>query len=219
VGHWDAGDASSYPGSGTDWFDLTANANDGVLTNGPVYSSVGGDHIEFDGDNDYMNLGLIDSSNPLSLAGATAFSIEFWFNPAASGDDFQRLIDKGSGGVSSGGYGVLLRPSIGQLILSINGGSFAPSPPLYAGWSQIVISRDLSNKLYFYQNTFAFSSGASFSRAIPSTTTTMRVGTWAALSGREFNGQLGCFRVYNKQLSPSEIQLNYDQLKGRYGLS
>ena len=218
VGHWDAGDANSYPGSGTDWFDLTANSNDGTLVNGPAYSTTGGAHIEFDGDNDRMDLGSIDSSNPLSLASLPTFTLEFWINPDASGDDFQRFLDKGSSGVSVGGYGVLLRPSLGAVLLTINGSSTGTILPTYSGWSQVIIKREATNNIRFYQNASMFASGVD-ATAIPTTTATMRVGTWAALSGREYKGKIGCLRIYNKDLSPSEIQLNYDQIKGRYGLS
>jgi hypothetical protein len=50
----DAGNASSYPGSGTTWTDLTVNGRNGTLTNGPTYSSADGGSIVFDGSNDYV---------------------------------------------------------------------------------------------------------------------------------------------------------------------
>ena len=50
----DAGNASSYPGSGTNWNDLSGNGRNGTLTNGPTYSATNGGSIVFDGTNDYV---------------------------------------------------------------------------------------------------------------------------------------------------------------------
>jgi hypothetical protein len=50
----DAGNASSYPGSGTTWTDLTVNGRNGTLTNGPTFSDTNGGSIVFDGTNDFV---------------------------------------------------------------------------------------------------------------------------------------------------------------------
>jgi hypothetical protein len=50
----DAGNASSYSGSGTAWNDLSGNSRNGTLTNGPTYSSADGGSIVFDGTNDFV---------------------------------------------------------------------------------------------------------------------------------------------------------------------
>jgi hypothetical protein len=50
----DAGNASSYPGSGTNWTDLSSNGRNGTLTNGPTYSATNGGSIVFDGTNDFV---------------------------------------------------------------------------------------------------------------------------------------------------------------------
>jgi len=50
----DAGNASSYSGSGTAWNDLSGNSRNGTLTNGPTYSATNGGSSVFDGSNDYV---------------------------------------------------------------------------------------------------------------------------------------------------------------------
>jgi len=52
----DAASTKSYPGSGTTWFDRSGNGNNGVLTNGPTFSSTNGGSIVFDGTNDYVQV-------------------------------------------------------------------------------------------------------------------------------------------------------------------
>jgi len=46
----DANNASSYPGTGTVWYDISGNGNNATLINGPTYSNGA---ILFDGSNDY----------------------------------------------------------------------------------------------------------------------------------------------------------------------
>jgi hypothetical protein len=57
----DAGNATSYPGSGTSWYDLSGNGNTGTLTNGPTYSSDNGGSIVFDGVNDYVSFSSVNN--------------------------------------------------------------------------------------------------------------------------------------------------------------
>jgi hypothetical protein len=69
----DAGNLSSYPGSGTTWFDLSGNNLNGALTNGPTYSfSDSASSIVFDGTNDFINLG---TSIPNSFSSLTIETI------------------------------------------------------------------------------------------------------------------------------------------------
>jgi hypothetical protein len=62
----DAGNASSYSGSGTAWNDLSGNGRNGTLTNGPTYSSDNGGSIVFDGIND-----LVQCTGSLTVTAAT----------------------------------------------------------------------------------------------------------------------------------------------------
>jgi hypothetical protein len=48
----DAGNPASYPGSGTTWFDLSGNGNNGTLVNGVGYNSDNGGSLVFDGVDD-----------------------------------------------------------------------------------------------------------------------------------------------------------------------
>ena len=62
----DAGNASSYSGSGTAWNDLSGNSRNGTLTNGPTYSSADGGSIVFDGADDF-----VQCSGSLTVTAAT----------------------------------------------------------------------------------------------------------------------------------------------------
>ena len=56
VVNYDASNSTSYPGSGTTWFDISGNAKNATLVNGPTYSTSGGGSITVDGVNDYITL-------------------------------------------------------------------------------------------------------------------------------------------------------------------
>ncbi|NDE11825.1 MAG: hypothetical protein EBZ95_14895 [Chitinophagia bacterium] len=55
----DAGNSSSYIGSGNNWNDLSGNNNTGTLTNGPIFNSANGGSIVFDGIDDVISFGNI----------------------------------------------------------------------------------------------------------------------------------------------------------------
>jgi hypothetical protein len=55
----DAGNPASYPGSGTTWFDLSGNGNNGTLVNGVGYTSDNLGSLVFDGVDDYVNVGTL----------------------------------------------------------------------------------------------------------------------------------------------------------------
>lgn len=67
VQHLDAGDSSSYSGSGSTWFDLTSNNVDGTFRGSPTYSSSdGGGSFSFDGVDDAIKFDYDDAA-PIRL--------------------------------------------------------------------------------------------------------------------------------------------------------
>jgi hypothetical protein len=68
----DAGLSASYPGSGTVWFDLSGNARNFTLINGPAYSSANSGLISFDGADDFARLTYTVTQSTSTLI--------FWFN-------------------------------------------------------------------------------------------------------------------------------------------
>ena len=84
--HVDAGDTSSYPGSGTTWTDLRGN-NNGTLTNGPTFNSANGGSISFDGTNDYASFGSFTG------LGAKNRTFDIWFKyPTSQTGDNKRIV-------------------------------------------------------------------------------------------------------------------------------
>jgi hypothetical protein len=59
----DSSQLTSYPKSGTNWFNLYDNTNNGTLINGPTFNSADGGSIVFDGANDQVALSNITQNS------------------------------------------------------------------------------------------------------------------------------------------------------------
>lgn len=87
--HLDSGNRLSYPGTGTNWTDLSGNGYTGTLTNGPTFSISNQGIISFDGSNDYINFAGI-----LDLTGTEPFTISTWARTNYTGNNPQTLVGK-----------------------------------------------------------------------------------------------------------------------------
>ena len=79
--HLDAGDSSSYSGSGNTWTDLSSSNNNGTI-NGATYNSGNDGYFDFDGSNDSISFTL---SNDFAF-GTGDFTIEAWVRFDNTGD-------------------------------------------------------------------------------------------------------------------------------------
>jgi hypothetical protein len=72
--HLDASNPSSYSGSGSTWFDLTANLNNGTIS-GSTWSSTDGGLFDFDGINDTIS---VAHNSSLSLSTTVQRTVQVW---------------------------------------------------------------------------------------------------------------------------------------------
>lgn len=214
----DPTNAASYPGSGSIVYD-TAGTNSGTLTNGASFSTSGGRHFEFDGLDDYIELGSITSSNPLSLFGLNQVSVEFWIRPDGSGDAFQRVIDKSNSGSGSNGWSIYYT-NFEYVQFQVNAANPAGQIDVTANvWQQVLVTINFTtNQKYYYRNGGDTSAFWTELGTIPATTTNARIGTWNHATGREFNGGIGAIRIYNRILSAAEIAQNFNAKRSEYGI-
>tara|TARA_R100000808_G_C2143353_1_gene151131 strand:- start:1358 stop:2422 length:1065 start_codon:yes stop_codon:yes gene_type:complete len=136
VGWWRMGDGTE-AGSGTTVYDMSSNSNNATLTNGPTYSSdvpafSSSSSIDFDGTNDYMDIGSSGDMGSWSL----------WFKPDSTittGTTGQYLLSFSANGSVYGNLG--LGSSTGSFtneVLTFNQGNRAYG---YAG-SGLTINTD-----------------------------------------------------------------------------
>ena len=214
----DAANKKSYPGSGTTWTDL-AGSNDGTLTNGPTFDSDSGGSIVFDGTDDYIELGSIDSTNSLMLNGSD-LTISAWVYFDGSGDRYQRLIDKSSAGSATNGYSLWVDFQSDGVGYSVNGNnSRTNTMPSSNAWSNIVVvANQTSATSYINLSSISNSYYAGSHTTPPNSTQNCRMGTWNHSTGRELNGNMAMLQIHNRALSVNEITQNYNALKSRFEL-
>jgi len=213
----DTANKRSYPGSGTNWFDLSGNNNHGVLTNGPTLNTGPGGGMSFDGVNDYV----VMSSPVLTRPQSVPTTISYWVRPTdLSG---YRTIAATYNEVN--GWQTNLEPTTGRpgfsWVVAPNfiGLRSTTSLPVNS-WSHVCIRYDGTDKngLSFFVN--GIGPTATIDESITASlaevnTATMSIGARPMVDLRHI-GQLDDIRIYNRALSASEIRQLFEFKRRRY---
>ena len=224
--HLDAGDSSSYPGSGTTWSDLTANNADATLQNGASYSSSDGGFIDFDGTNDHATVTEASFASSTLFNGSNAFSICLWANidsfPSSNSHTVSPVLFKAA--KRSVFYTIGDGSPTDKLGLRVNISNTWSTPVLSNSlslntWYNICTTYDPSSGFILYQNGSSVdtsSTTGSITNILPVTNT--EIAAYTTSSGRYYDGSISSVLVYNKALTSTEVSHNYNQIKSRYGL-
>ena len=206
----DAGNASSYPGTGTAWTDLSGNSRNGTLTGGPTYTSADGGSIVFDGTNDF-----VQCSGSLT---ATAATFVIWIRRNGPQDDFDGIIYSRSAaatGISFYGTTNKISYTWNNAVDTYSWDSGLTIPDLT--WCMIAVSvTSTAATAYLCQ-----SSGITSATNTVSHTSTVLDDVKLAqddLGARFFNGRIATAMIYDRALSAGEITQNFNALRSRYGL-
>lgn len=210
----DAANSQSYPGSGTNWFDVSYNSNHASLVNGPTYSSLDSGSIVFDGSNDYANF-----SSRILTNSITEISCFMWIYPKTDGIILSVL---GQSAINTSYHHSAIEiGSTGQLRIGLwNGTSISSvtSSLTLNTWNNVGFTYSGTTLTGYLNNTSIGT--ASFTWSKPSdiffgimATDITNMGTSAY-----GDGNVSTLYVYNKALTAPEIQTNFDAIKGRYGL-
>jgi hypothetical protein len=218
----DAASPKSYPGSGTTWYDLSGQGNNGTLVNGPTFSSANRGIIVFNYQ-DYVN--TIDPGYPSS--GTNSFSLEIVFRiPAgatwSNGGSGTAIIGRGD---YAGSIGIIRSSTTNRVSfwVRLNGGIiFNPS---ISG-----ISRDQFHHVLGTYNSSGvakiYHNGNFITEQIGSNVGTLDAGSYrlggaiafGGVSGEYGQGDISLTKIYNRELSSTEVLQNYNAIKSRFGL-
>jgi len=224
----DAGNASSYPGTGTTWTDLSGNGNNATLVNGVGYSSANGGSLVFDGSNDYAN---ITNNAATSMFALQSFTLDIWVKPTNI-TELRAFWNISNTSHNDPYYSQHMRIQGGMVVFAGNlngtydGGLYTSSGfdqgvPFYLTPNNIYnitfVKEYNPNKKILYINGQFICSKNFNSGDISYYNTPIRIGN-SDTYPMSYVGNYYNAKYYNRPLNPSEITQNFDALKTRYGL-
>lgn len=221
----DANAKRSYPGSGTTWFDLTTNEQNGTI-NGPTYNSAG--YFDFDGTDDVVGPNTFDYDDS-----GGAFTVCAWLNPDTftssnsylaiinrtddSNHVFSVFIESSSGSGTTGemaawffdtGGNIRQHKTSGNCVLNLSEWNFC----IWRFADLDGYTFDLNNS----DGSVSYNAPSAYSIRKDSTSQ-FTIGRWRN-AVYYFNGQMGCVNLYNRKLSNTEVTTMYNAHKSRFGL-
>jgi len=222
--HLDSTNNLSYPGSGTIWYDLSSRGNNVVMDSvyTPTFNNTDKSFYFTGGDNfETKNANELLTSN-LTMIG--------WYKKTGNGNGSPRILEMIQSGVSSGANSHCLA-------IDTDGS--------YRAWvdvdgittNRIASASDATtynlNEWYMYAYTFDGTIGRIYHNGVETAT---RTGTSSKLdtintitigaipdvnyshSNHCFTGNLAITQIYNKTLTLSEIQQNFEATRGKFGI-
>jgi len=198
----DAANSRSYTGSGITVNGLIGGIG-GTLVNGVGFGTTNSGSFNFDGTNDYIELGA-------SIQNYSVFTTSFWINynffdasNSPLGDDSQEYF-----------YHILFQNGIFALGIS---SSYTGNPFVYLNhntinintWYNFVVTKNSSDNVSFYQNTVLLGTLNK-----PGATNIHKIGRGYVYD----NAKISNVSFYNRALTQQEIKQNYNATKKRYGL-
>lgn len=199
----DPAQSSSYPGTGTTWYDISGNSTNVTLTGSPTFAT---NYFSFNGTSQYGT----GAGTPL---GTTAYTKCFWMQLTSYGYNNNTLSSSGGGHFSYFGGGNKL----------FNGHSDWGNYGAYASvttfnlntWYHVCLTFDTTNGMTLYVN-----------GALDSTYTAQKTGLPGNgecdiaqfAGGNLLNGYIGQALCYNRPITATETLQNFNAVRARYGI-
>ena len=220
----DAANTKSYPGSGTTWTDLSGNEYNFTLTNSPIFGTHNGTScFTFSGTNDYATragsishdigtrctLNIVMSSvNNANFGGCSRlFSVN---DGSSSNVDFNTYFTTASCDQTK--FGLWYKSSPGGLY---------PTSSLKTtndDYKFVTYKWTASNTAYVFVNGVQENSSAITTAFDYTAVQRMTIGMNSSLNIENSNIRVALIQMYNRELTASEIQQNFNALRGRFSI-
>ena len=211
----DAGNATSYSGTGTTWYDISGNNKNATLTSDQSFSSGDGGSIQFNGGQNAVSIPLV-SANTANVTMQTWVYLDantkgpFFKNGSNNGYVFGT--GNGGNGFEVGNKATMLFAGARWITTNTNYGY---------GWKLVTMVLNSSGVPSMYINNTQVSGTYTGNNAL-----TPNTGSYLGrnvgdddVNWPKFNGKMAAVYFYTKALSQSEINQNYDALAARFGFS
>ena len=214
----DATNASSYPGSGNTWSDLSGNSNDADVSLITSYWNAGG-YFDFPG-TDYTKIATVTHASSLNIFDGD-FTILVVGTVDATGTGFSDNV----GPVAkfnwddNPGWGILVNrltggADIGRMNLRLSGNwtNFSPDPVFLTvgDWFVMQIVRSGSTVTYYNAANQAIGTGTNAGNGNNSSNFQIGRGKNNATANYKYDGKIAGVALYDKALSEAERQQNID---------
>lgn len=204
--HLDAGNKKSYPGTGTSWFDLSGNNYTNSLVNGPTYDSANGGSIYFDGTNDVAR----KPSAPYYALSTSVISISVWTRVNTHGNFHNFVVNNWVGN----GWALYSDATnwtfgVGQSGTQYNAIAAHSNS---TAWTNLCGTYD-GSAVRLYRNGVLTQS-----TTLVSATLTTGLNVDIGQVSRPSPYRISQVMIHNRALTASEVNLNFNATRGRYGI-
>lgn len=213
----DAANIKSYPGTGTTWTDLSGNANNASLAGSPTFTTTALGGLTFSTDPTWVTGGHADVAHSASIANIRTFTLSFCiFSNGTQSANGASVFHKGN----ESNTGFICEPINNSIRVNYGNGS---------SWFWETITTPLTHNIHLiydivyngtqvkiHKNGIELSS---HNAAIAwDNTNIIRIGRRRGHEERYLYGTIFFEKLYNRALTTSEIQQNFNALRGRYGI-
>jgi hypothetical protein len=208
----DAGNASSYSGTGTSWNDLSGNGRNGTLTNNPTYSSADGGSIVFDGINDF-----VQCSGSLTVTAATFVT---WIRRNGPQDFYDGIVYNRNGTATTG---ISFFETTNKISYTWNDAvntwgwdSGLTIPDLT--WCMVAVSVTSTSATAYLCQSSGITSATNTVNHTSVVLDDIKIGQDDLTGSRFFNGRIAVAQIYNIALSAEQVSQNFAADRSRFGV-
>jgi len=206
---YDPANIKSYPGSGTTIYDLSGNGNHGVLSGSPVFSN---NIMIYDGVDDHITVPYNQTSLDFSLQQTVIIWMYHTYTSGRKNPYNQAYGGYGTWTHENGSYINYYYGTAGTNSTPYTNRSSASTPT--STWQMMSSTRSVANMIWYRNDSLSSSLYNPYGTI---TTTNINITFGNGYAGR-WVGNMGPMMLYKRELTLSEIQQNFNAIRGRYGI-